>query len=137
MGRSKLRGVSYVVAAIALTIVSIVAAYGIYSWAQGQVSSMTHGSLDVTVKPITLDDETHLVIALRNSGGSAIKVLQVYIDGTRNITSDLGLPKSLGPGDEHKKTIDLDELLPGGKHVIKVVYEEGGKTKEDEFSFQV
>lgn len=132
MGRSRLRGVSYLVAALALTVVSLLAAYGVYSWVQGQVSAYTRGSLDVSVKPVVTDTTTYLVITIRNAGGSKVTINSVTLDST----IDLNITGTLEAGGELKVVRDVGSLS-GGKHVVKVNYTEGSKTKEDMWDFIV
>ncbi|WP_143522045.1 hypothetical protein [Pyrodictium delaneyi] len=136
MKHARLRGISYLIAAIALTVVSLVAAYGVYSWMQGQVSAYTRGSLDVSIKPVVTDTTTYLVITIRNTGGSSITIQQAYLDSTTDITASLGLPQTLEPGSVYQKVVDVGSLS-GGKHTVKLVYSEGGDTKEDIWDFVV
>lgn len=131
-----LKGISYLIAAIALTIVTLVAAYGVYSWMQGQVSAYTRGSLDVTVKPVVTDTTTYLVISIRNAGGSTVTIQSITLDGATNLGTSLGLPLDLEPGGVIQKVVDVG-TLSGGKHVIKITYQEGGETKEDMYDFIV
>ena len=131
-----LRGISYLIAAIALTIVTLVASYAVYSWMQGQVSAYTRGSLDVTVKPVVTDTTTYLVITIRNAGGSTISIQSIVLDGSTDLSKSLGLPISLEPGAVVQKVVNVGNLN-GGKHVIKITYQEGGETKEDMYDFIV
>ncbi len=132
----RLRGVSYIVSAVAFTIIALMAAYGVYTWIQGNVSAHTHGNLEVTVKPVVSDNGVDLVITFRNAGGSTITVQSVTLDGSTNLSTALGLPLTIEPGGKVSKRVSVG-TISGGAHTISVVYVEGGENQEDEWSFTV
>ncbi len=159
MGRaSGMRAISYLVAAVALTIAVLVGSMILYNLMQSQVAAYSRGTLSVEVKPVTTDTTTYLSIIIRNVGGSTIGIERVFVDNI-DVTEDfaacaqLGSSSSgsalmalsyaastsviLGPGDVYQCVINLGQVLPGGKHVVIVVYTEGGKSKMDIYSFVV
>ena len=119
-------------ALLAIVIMGIAMAYGVFS---GSTSAVTKANLLVTVQPVYSSNGTYLDVSLKNVGGRAATIQSVTIDGS-DVTKSLGWGGvTVQPGGTLENTIPAPQGFTSGQHIIKITYQENGKTMTVSYSF--
>lgn len=117
---------------IGIVVMGLAAAFGLFS---GSVGAFNEAELIAQVKPVYTSQGLYLEVLVRNAGGQAVTISDVLVDG-QSIAADLGWQgATLEPGGVLRKVVQAPAGLGPGTHEVRIVYVEGGVTKEVSFSF--
>ncbi len=133
-----LRGVSKIVSTIALLAMVVAGISAVWYVFSGNLSAYSSATLVANVKGNYNGTHAILEITIRNTGGSAVKIMNIYIDNSKtDIATDLGVKDSyLAAGSSIQRVIVTDAIDPGS-HILKIVYEEHGDMKETYVEFTI
>ncbi|NOZ88443.1 MAG: hypothetical protein GXO15_00775 [Crenarchaeota archaeon] len=123
-----MRGVSPLVSAAILLAASIAIGYVIYNYASASAAAVAQKpQLLITASADYVGSTAYIELSIKNAGGAAANITRVTIDGT-DVSSQLGLPRQLPPGQEIRKVITIDNLPPG-QHIVIVTLSDGSQYK--------
>lgn len=135
-----MRGISKIVSTIALLAMVVAGISAVWHVFSGNISAYSSASIMVSVEGTYNGTHAILKITIRNTGGSAAKIVSVSIDNV-NITEDIisSLNDSSGylaSGACIQKVVVRDNIKPGN-HILKITYEERGVKKETYVAFTI
>lgn len=131
-----MRGISKIVSTIALLAMVVAGISAVWYVFSGNISAYSSASVIASVKGTYNGTHAILEVTIRNTGGSAAKIVSVLIDNI-DITSSLGIPNGyLASGTSIQKVIITDYIGPGN-HILKITYEERGVEKETYVEFTI
>ncbi len=128
-----------IVAEILLLAIVLVGGALLYNFFNSQSTVSAGAKFYVAVTVTTTSDGTQFLdITVKNIGTGPANITSVTIDGSIDITSQLGIPANglvLQPGREIRRVITLSTPISGGVHKLIITYQEAGQTKQASADF--
>ena len=132
-----MRGISKIVSTIALLAMVVAGIGAVWYVFSGNLSAYSSAALIANVKGSYDGSKAILEVTIRNTGGSAAKIVSILIDDSTNVTNQIIDPGEpyLASGSSIQKVITAS--IKPGRHVLKIVYEEHGTQKETYVEFTI